>query len=277
MFDKHNKIPLPPPSRLGLLEQSTAKKRRDLCEPILQSKELYSTLIDSPCTKFEKVQFNNALSSATKFVLNRHLESIKKNPDIFKVSTPDDNLYPKIDNYNNEFKEPCIRNLNSESKKDTSQVDCQTQTSNICLLVEEIEELKKNEIKDIHQIKLQCCDLMKTRFKEIELEIEQQFSILENKVKANYEKLLNKVQDETNDSTESQISNMSIETVKEKKYTRMTDAYGILNNLNQNCSFLKTPKVKGITREEMLNRGTLTPCTLSFVLEEQLMHLNSSS
>lgn len=284
MFNKHDKIPLSPPSMIGLLEPSTAKKNHiDLCEPKLQSKELFNTLIDSPCTKFEKAQFKNALSSACKMVLNRNLESNKKNPDIFKESTPDVNLSHTIDNHNDtfdnysEFKLPCLTNLTSRSKRDTFQSDCQTQTPNMYLSVEKVEELKKNEIEDIRQIKLQCCDLIKTRLKETELEIEQQFSLLENKVIANYEKLLEKVQGENNDGIESQTLNMTMQTKKEKNYTRMTGAFGVLNNLNRDCSFLKTPKSKGTNREKMLNNGALTPSTMSFVIQEQLMHLNSSS
>jgi len=325
MFNNHNKIPLSPPSRIKLLESSMGKSRQKPYEPVLQSKELFNTLIDSPCTKYEKVQFNNALSSASKYLLNRHLESVQKNADIFNVSIPDVNLTSVYENNSNKLITPSLIDLSVTLKPDICQslsqsqtsnlplldevmkneeVDdtCKTQTSNMPLLVEEIEELKnkeiddirqtqtlnlsllvedieelkKKEIDDIRQTKLQCCNLMKTRFKEIELEIEKHFGIMENKVNENYDKLLKKVQDGNNDS-ESQTSNITAETVKEKNYTRMTGAYGIFNNLNKDCSFLKTPKTKGKTREEMLNKGVLTPCTMSFVLQEQLMHLNSSS
>ncbi|CAI6364021.1 unnamed protein product [Macrosiphum euphorbiae] len=326
MFSNHNKIPLSPPSRMKLLESSMGKSRQKPCEPVLQSKELFNTLIDSPCTKYEKVQFNNALSSASKYLLNRHLESVQQNSDIFNVSTPDVNLCPVNENHFNKFTAPSLIDLSITPKPDICQSHNQTQTSNlpllvevtknkknddICqnqtsnmpilveeieglknkdiddirptqisnlsLLVEDIEELKKKEIDDIRQTKSQCCDLMKTRFKEIELEIEKHFGIMENKVNENYDKLIKKIQDGNNDSVESQTSIVTTETVKEKNYTRMTGAFGIFNNLNKDCSFLKTPKTKGKTREEMLNKGVLTPCTMSFVLQEQLMHLNSSS
>jgi len=327
MFNNHNKIPLSPPSRTKLLESSMGKSRQKPCEPVLQSKELFNTLIDSPCTKYEKVQFNNALSSASKYLLNRHLESVQQNADIFNVSTPDVNLCPVNENHFNKFTTPSLLDLSITPKPDICKSHSQTQTSNlpsiievtknkkndeICqnqtsnvplsveeqieglknkdiddirqtqisnlsLLVEDIEELKKKEIDDIRQTKSQCCDLMKTRFKEIELEIEKHFGIMENKVNENYDKLIKKIQDGNNDSVESQTSIVTTETVKEKNYTRMTGAFGIFNNLNKDCSFLKTPKTKGKTREEMLNRGVLTPCTMSFVLQEQLMHLNSSS
>jgi len=326
MFNNHNKIPLSPPSRIKLLESSMGKSRQKPHEPVMQSKELFNTLIDSPCTKYEKVQFNNALSSASKYLLNRHLESVQKNADIFNVSIPDENLTPVNENNCNKFVTPSLIDLSNTLKPDIcqslSQIQVsnvpvldetmknkeiddtyktqvsnmplsveeieelknkeiddihQTQKLNLSLLAEDIEELKKKEIDDIRQTKLQCCNLMKTRFKEIELEIEKHFGIIENKVNENYDKLLKKVQDGNNDSVESQISNSTVETVKEKNYTRMTGAYGIFNNLNKDCSFLKTPKTKGKTREEMLNKGVLTPCTMSFVLQEQLMHLNSSS
>lgn len=277
MFGKHNKIPLSPPSRIKLLESSMVKNRKEPSEPVLQSKELFNTLIDSPCTKFEKVQFNNALSSASKYLLNRHLESVEKNPDIFKVTTPEPNLPSVNENNFNEFKTSCLIDLSISPKQDTHKFDCQTQTSNALLLYEEIEELKKNGIDEIRQSKLQCCDLIKTRFRELELEIEKHFGIMEKKVTESYDKLLKKVQDEKNDSAESQSTDITIETVKEKNYTRMTGAFGVLNNLNKDCSFLKTPKTKGKTREEMLSKGILTPSTMSFVIQEQLMHLNSSS
>jgi len=326
MFNNHNKIPLSPPSRIKLLESSMGKSRQKPYEPVMQSKELFNTLIDSPCTKYEKVQFNNALSSASKYLLNRHLESVQKNADIFNVSIPDENLTPVNENNFNKFVTPSLIDLSNTLKPDICQSLSQTQISNVpvlddtiknkeidntsktqisnkplsveeieelknkeiddihqtqklnlSLLVEDIEVLKKKEIDDIRQTKLQCCNLMKTRFKEIELEIEKHFGIIENKVNENYDKLLKKVQDGNNDSVESQISNSTAETVKEKNYTRMTGAYGIFNNLNKDCSFLKTPKTKGKTREEMLNKGILTPSTMSFVLQEQLMHLNSSS
>ncbi|XP_027842298.2 uncharacterized protein LOC114123488 isoform X1 [Aphis gossypii] len=326
MFNNHNKIPLSPPSRIKLLESSMGKSRQKPHEPVMQSKELFNTLIDSPCTKYEKVQFNNALSSASKYLLNRHLESVQNNADIFNVSIPDENLTPVNENNFNKFVTPSLIDLSNTLKPDICQSLSQSQVSNVpvldetmknkeiddtyktqvsnmplsveeieelknkeiddihqtqklnlSLLAEDIEELKKKEIDDIRQTKLQCCNLMKTRFKEIELEIEKHFGIIENKVNENYDKLLKKVQDGNNDSVESQISNSTVETVKEKNYTRMTGAYGIFNNLNKDCSFLKTPKTKGKTREEMLNKGVLTPCTMSFVLQEQLMHLNSSS
>ncbi|XP_001952616.2 uncharacterized protein LOC100165170 [Acyrthosiphon pisum] len=324
MFNNHNKIPLSPPSRIKLLESSMGKSRQKPCEPVLQSKELFNTLIDSPCTKYEKVQFNNALSSASKYLLNRHLESVQQNADIFNVSTPDVNLCPVSENHFNKFTTPSLIDLSITPKPDICQTHSQSQTSNLpllvevtknnddiyqnqtsnmpllveeiegfknkdiddirqtqisnlSLLVEDIEELKKKEIDDIRQTKSQCCDLMKTRFKEIELEIEKHFGIMENKVNENYDKLIKKFQDGNNDSVESQTSIVTTETVKEKNYTRMTGAFGIFNNLNKDCSFLKTPKTKGKTREEMLNKGVLTPCTMSFVLQEQLMHLNSSS
>lgn len=303
MFNNHNKIPLSPPSRIKLLESSMGKSRQKPCEPVLQSKELFNTLIDSPCTKYEKVQFNNALSSASKYLLNRHLESVQQNADIFNVSIPDVNECPVNENNFNKCITPSLIDQSITPKPDICQshsqaqtsnkpllveeiegsknkdIDdiCQIQISNLSLLVEDIEELKKKEIDDIRQTKSQCCDLMKTRFKEIELEIEKHFGIMENKVNENYDKLIKKIQNGNNDSVESQTSIVTTETVKEKNYTRMTGAFGIFNNLNKDCSFLKTPKTKGKTREEMLNKGVLTPCTMSFVLQEQLMHLNSSS
>lgn len=253
------------------------KNRRELNEPVLQSKELFNTLIDSPCTKFEKVQYNNALSSASKFLLNRHLESVQQNSDIFKVATPEVDVFQTNETNLNEFKTPRLIDLSITPKQNACQTDCQTQTSSIPLFIEEIEELKKNEIENIRSSKLQCCDLIKTRFKEIELEIEKHFGTMENKVTENYDKLLKKIQDGKNESGDSQKLDTTVETVKEKNYTRMTGAYGIFNNLNSNCSFLKTPKTKGKTREEMLTKGVLTPCTMSFVCQEQLMSLNSDS
>lgn len=254
------------------------KKRKEPNAPILQSKDLFNSLIDSPCTKFEKVQFNNALSSATKYLLNRHLESVNKNADIFVEKTPEVIAHP-TNEYN--FNEDESSNLNSYNnitvKQNAFQTDSQTQTSDIPSIFEDIEEMKKNQIENIRQIKSKCCDIIKTRLKEIELEIEKHFNIEENKVIEDYDKLLSKLQADKNDSAESETLDTTIETVKEKNYTRMTGTFGILNNLKQDCSFLKTPKIKGKTREEMLNQCTLTPCTMSFVLQEQLMHLNSSS
>lgn len=277
MFSKHNKIPLSPPSRTGILEASLKKNRKEPSEPILQSQELFHTLIDSPCTKYEKVMFNNALSSASKYLLNRHLESVEQNPDVFKVE-PKIDLPPAIENNFNEFKTPSLIDISITPKQEISQSNNQTQVSKyLPLTIEDIEELKTKEIEDIRQTKLNCCELIKNRFREIELEIEKTFSIMESQVTQNYDILLKKVQNDQNDSNESQSSNITVETVKEKNYTRMTGAFGILNNLNTECSFLKTPKTKGKTREEMLNKGTLTPGTMSFVLQEQLMHLNSSS
>jgi len=326
IFNSHNKIPLSPPSRIKLLESSMGKSRQKPCEPVLQSKELFNTLIDSPCTNYEKIQFNNALSSASKYLLNRHLESVQQNADMFNVSNPDMDLDHVNDNNFNKFITPSLIDLSitpkpepdickSDNHTKTSNLSlldevtknkkiddiCQTQkpnmpllveeiegsknediddihqTSNLSLLVEDIEELKKNEVDEIRQTKSLCCNLIKTRFKEIELEIEKQFGIMENKVNENYDKLIKKIQNGNNDTVESQTSNITTETVKEKNYTRMTGAFGIFNNLNTDCSFLKTPKTKGKTREEMLNKGVLTPCTMAFVLQEQLMHLNSSS
>jgi len=271
MFNKNCRIPLSPPSKTSLLEASMVKSRtKETSRPVLQSKDLFNTLIDSPCTKYEKVQYNNVLSSASKFLLNRHLESVKSHPDIFIETTPEVNE-------NREQKTPNLIDLSITPKQDACKSECQTQTSNAPLLVEEIEELKTNEIYNIRQTKLQCCDLIKTRFNEIESEVEKLFSIMENNVTENYDKLLKKVQDGNNDSTESKTSNLTVETVKEKNYTRMTGAFGILNNLDTGCSFLKTPKTKGKTREEMLNKGILTPGTMSYVIQEQLMHLNRSS
>ncbi|XP_015366561.1 PREDICTED: uncharacterized protein LOC107163601 [Diuraphis noxia] len=324
IFNNHNKIPLSPPSRIKRLESSMGRSRQQPCEPVLQSKELFNTLIDSPCTNYEKLQFNNALSSASKYLLNRHLESVQQNADMFNVSNPDVDLAHVNENNYNKFITPSLIDLSinpkpeldickSETKTSSlplldevsknkkidniclaqkpnmpllveeiegsknGDIDDIRQTSNLSLLVEDIEELKKNEIDDIRQTKSLCCDLIKTRFKEIELEIEKHFGIMENKVNENYDKLIKKIQDGNNDTVESQTSNVTTETVKEKNYTRMTGAFGIFNNLNKDCSFLKTPKTKGKTREEMLNKGVLTPCTMSFVLQEQLMHLNSSS
>jgi len=276
MFNKCSKIPLSPPSRVGILEASTVKSNlKEPKEPVLQSKDLFNALIDSPCTKYEKLKYNNALSSASKFLLNRHFESVKTHPDIFKEKIPEVNLPSENENYERNI--PNLMDISITPKQDKYQSECQTKISNTPLSIEEIEELKMKEIYNIHQTKLQCCDLIKNRFNEIELEVEQLFGVMENKVIENYEKLLKKVQDENNDSTESHTSNVTVETVKEKNYTRMTGAFGILNNLNTDCSFLKTPKAKIKTREEMLNKGILTPGTMSFVLQEQLMHLNSSS
>lgn len=326
IFNNHNKIPLSPPSRIKLLESSMGKSRQKPCEPVLQSKELFNSLIDSPCSHFEKLQFNNALSSASKYLLNRHLESVQQNADMFNVSNPDMDLAHVNENNFNKFITPSLIDLSIPLKPEpdicksdnqtkmsnlplldevskNKKIDgiCQTQksnmpllveeiegsknediddirqTSNLSLLVEDIEELKKNEVDEIRQTKSLCCNLIKTRLKEIELEIEKHFGIMENKVNENYDKLIKKIQDGNNDTVESQTSNITTETVKEKNYTRMTGAFGIFNNLNTDCSFLKTPKTKGKTREEMLSKGVLTPCTMSFVLQEQLMHLNSSS
>lgn len=278
MFHKHNKISLSPASTIGLFESSMVKNRREPCEPVLQSKELFNSLIDSPCTKYEKVQFNNALSSASKYLLNRHLDSVKTNADTFQVSTPDSDSLPCPNESNDVFKTPTFTDFISFSpKKDKSPINCHAQTSSTHLLIEDIEKQKEIEIDNIRQSKLQIFNFVQTQLKAFELEIEKQFSIMEDKVNENYDKLLKKVQDEKNNSVESQSSNNTVETVKEKNYSRMTGAFGILNNLNKDCSFLKTPKTKGKTREEMLNKGILTPCTMSFVLQEQLMNLNSSS
>lgn len=246
--------------------------------PILQSKNLFNSLIDSPCTQYEKVQFNNALSSATKYLLNRHLESVNKNADIFVEKTPEINAHP-INEYNfNKDESSNLNNYNNiTAKQNTFQTDSQTQTSDFSSVFEDIEEMKKLQIENVRQIKSKCCDIIKTRFKEIELEIEKHFNIEENKVIEDYDKLLSKLHTDKSDCAESETLNTTVETVKEKNYTRMTGTFGILNNLKQDCSFLKTPRVKGKTREEMLNQGTLTPCTMSFMLQEQLMHLNSSS
>lgn len=290
MINKH-KVPLEASSKIGFLESSLVKNRCKPSEPVLQSKELYSTLIDSPCTKYQKVQFNNALSSASKYLLNRHLESIQNHTDIFSEKTPETNLSLVNENILNEFKTPHLMDLSITPKQDKSDFNTKTsdvplsvedleelqKTSDIPLLTEDLEELKKSEIEEIRQIKLKCCDLIKTRFKDIELEIEENFGILENKVTDNYNKLLKKIQDRKDCSPQSQLSDITVETVKEKKYSRMTGGFGFLNNLNQDCSFLKTPKIKGKTREEMLKKSTLTPSTMSFVLQEQLMHLNSNS
>jgi hypothetical protein len=293
VLNKH-KIPLETSSKIGFLESSLVKNHCKPSEPVLQSKELYSTLIDSPCTKYQKMQFDNALSSASKYLLNRHLESIQNHADIFSVKTPETNLPLVNENNLNESKTPHLMDLSITPKQDTSnKFDFHTQTSDvpllvenveelqkisdIPLLVEDLEELKKSEIEEIRQSKLKCCDLIKIRFKEIELEIEKNFNIMENKVTDNYNKLLKKIQDGKDCSPQSQLSEITVETVKEKKYSRMTGGFGFLNNLNQDCSFLKTPKIKGKTREDMLKNSTLTPCTMSFVLQEQLMHLNSNS
>jgi len=274
LFNKHIKIPLSPPIKSRVIESSMMKKRTEPQEPVLQSKQLFNTLIDSPCTKFEKVQYNNALSSATKFLLNRHLESVSNNSDIFQETTPTEEISSDIEYKLNEHE----TDLDITSKQNIFLSDCETQTSNIPFIAEDIEELKKNEIENIHQAKLKCCDLIKTQLKIVELEIEKHFSVLENKVTENYDKLLNKIQYRKNESDESiDTFDTTVETVKEKNYTRMTGAFGILNNLNQECSFLKTPNTKGKTREEMLKKGTLTPCTMSFVLQEQLMNLDNSS
>lgn len=268
-----DKIPSSPNSITGSFNSSLfSNHKREFSEPILQSTELFHTLIDSPCSKFEKIQFNNALSSATKYLLNRHLESVNHNTDIFK-----ENVYSTNKNYCKEFKIPQLTNLHITPNEKTHKVDCQTQTSNTPSLIEEIEQQKKNEIEVIRQTKLQCCDSIKTQFKEIELEIEKTFGILENKVIDNYNKLLKKVSKENNDSDESQ--DKTVITVEAENSTRMTGAFGVLNNFNKGCSFLKTPKTKKskTMHEEILNNGTLTPNTMSFVLHEQLMHLNSNS
>lgn len=278
MFHKHNKIPLSPPSNIRLFESSMVKSRREPSEPVLQSKDLFNSLIDSPCTKYEKVQFNNALSSASKYLLNRHLDSFKTNADIFQVSTPNSDNIPCTNEDNDVFKTPTLIDFDSSSSmQDKTQINCQTHTSSTHILIQDIEEQKEIEIDNIRQSKLQLFNFAQTQFKLIELEIEKQFSTMENKVKENYDKLLKKIQDEKNNSVESQSSNNTIETVKEKNYSRITGAFGILNNINNKCSFLKTPKTKGKTREEMLNNGNLTPCTMSFVIQEQLMNLNCSS
>lgn len=285
-MNKKDKIPLSPISRIGHLDLSVVNNRRELSKPVLQSKELYHTLIDSPCTKLGKVQFTNALSSATKYLLNRHLESVNQNTDIFKESTPGEDVYSTNKSCFNEFKTPQLIDLSFTPEKKTHEIDCQTQISNT--LIEEIEQQKKNEIEDIRQTKLLCSHSIKIQLKEIELEIEKTFSILENKVTENYDKLLKKVYDEKTDSIVSQNNTVIAvkkekivneeKTEKGKNYTRMTGAYGVLNNFNKECSFLKTPKGKGSqTREEMMYKGSLTPSTMAFVVHEQLMHLNSSS
>lgn len=286
-LDEENTYELPksPFSRTGHLDLSDINNRRkEFSKPVLQSKELFHTLIDSPCTKLEKVQFNNALSSASKYLINHHLESVNQNIDLFKESTPVEDVYSTNKSYFNEFKTPNLIELSFTSANKTHETDSQTQTSSA--LIEEIEKQKKNEIEDIQQTKLLCCDTIKTRFKEIELEIEKTFSILENKVTENYDRLLKKVYDEKNDSV---FQDNTVITVKEKKivnkekivqgknYSRMTGAYGVLNNFSKDCSFLKTPKGKGQTREEMMYKSSLTPSTMAFVVQEQLMHLNSSS
>lgn len=253
------------------------KKRTEPNAPVLQSKDLFNSLIDSPCTQYEKVQFNNALSSATKYLLNRHLESINKNADIFVEKTLEINAHPTNEYNINKDESSNLNNYNNITvKQNKFQTDSQTQTD-ISSIFEDIEEMKKVQIENVRQIKSKCCDIIKTRFKEIELEIEKHFNIEENKVIESYNTLLSKHQADKSDSSESETLDATVETVKEKNYTRMTGTFGILNNLKQDCSFLKTPKVKGRTREEMLNQGTLTPCTMSFMLQEQLMHLNSSS
>lgn len=269
------------PSRMSFLDSSMVKNRCKPSEPILQSKELYSTLIDSPCTKYQKVQFNNALSSASKYLLNRHLESVQNNAELFKEKTPEANLPSINENDLNEIKTTDLMDLSNTPKQEKYQSGSHIQTSSIPknspLLIEDIEEIKKSEIEEIRQTKLKCCDLIKTRFKEIELEIEKNFDLMENKVTDNYDKLLKIVQDRKDCSPQSQRSDSTVETVKEKNYSRMTGGFGFLNNLNRDCSFLKTPKAVGKTREEMLKKTTLTPSTMSFVLQEQLMHLNSNS
>jgi len=269
---------LPPPSKSKFFETSIVKRHKEPSEPVLQSKNLFNSLIDSPCTKYAKIQYNNALSSASKLLINRHLKSVNENADIFKETTPEMNLASACEytisdcetvdtQHSNDY-----NNITVQPK--SFQTDCQIQTSDIPLFAENIEEQKHNQIEDVRQMKLKFSELIRTRFREFELEIEKHFSILENKITENYDKLLNKMQC---DKTESPSLDTTIETIKGKNYTRMTGTSGILNNINQNCSFLKTPKTKGKTREEMLNQGVLTPCTMSFVLQEQLMNLNSSS
>lgn len=203
---------------------------------------------------------------------------MSENADIFKETTPETNLASAneytFDECETVYKQHSNGYNDITVQPKSFQTDCQTQTSDIPLFVENIEEQKQNQIEDIHQMKLKFREFIQTRFQEIELGIEKHFSILENKITEDYDKLLNKMQCV---KTESPSLDTTVETVKEKNYTRMTGTLGILNNINRDCSFLKTPKTKGKTREEMLNQGTLTPCTMSFVLQEQLMNLNSSS
>lgn len=275
MLSKQNKMPLSPPSRSRFFESSMIKKCKEPIEPVLQSKELFNSLIDSPCTKFEKVQFNNALSSASKYLLNRHLDSVKSNVDIFKETSPDLNLTVVNKKNLNDCNNPCSKydsSLNQKTLSSKTYSDSQTQTSKMRLKVDNIEENKKNQIEDIHQAKLKLCESVRACFNEIELHIEKQFGIIENKITEKYENQLRNICNENNDSDESQTLDTTVETVKEKNYTRMTGAFGILNNLNQDCSFLKTPQTTRITRKDIL-----TPHTMSFVIQEQLMNLNSSS
>ncbi|XP_050531828.1 uncharacterized protein LOC126900273 [Daktulosphaira vitifoliae] len=285
MYGHFNKIPLSPPNRTGFFEASMTKnlKNGELKNPILQSKELFSTLIDSPCTKYEKVQFNNALSSASKYLLNRHLESIEKNVDKFDSTSPDIVLPKSSQNLNSfkseEFKTPYQVDLTITPEKNVFQPENKSLSSDIGLLIENIEKSKANQLKNIRESKIQCCNMLKNRFREIELEIEKHFGTIESDINEDYEKLINII-NEKKIENESTVQN-SVTTVKEtdtkkKNYSRMTGAFGILNNLNTECSFLKTPKTKGKTREEMLSKGTLTPSTMSFVLQEQLLSLDNS-
>ncbi|XP_050437212.1 uncharacterized protein LOC126843624 isoform X2 [Adelges cooleyi] len=282
VFNHYNKIPLSPPNRTGLLEASMVKNRKE-CEihrPILQSEELFNTLIDSPCTKYGKVQFNNALSSASKYLLSRHLESVEKNADEFCETPTNINLPLPTQIKTDEFKTPYLIDLNDTPKQVIPQLENETVTQSIEDLIEDIEKLKKDQLENVNKSKSECFNMLKSRLKEIELEIENHFRTVEKNITENHDKIINMIKDKKKNSVTSKSTGVDAvkeETVvKEKNYTRMTGAFGILNNLNKDCSFLKTPKTKGKTREEMLNKGILTPGTMSFVVQEQLMSLDNS-
>lgn len=249
------------------------KNHRELSEPVIQSEELFNTLIDSPCTKYEKVLYSNALSKVSNKFFNCNLESKKQNHEVFKATIPKINLLPNNKNNFNKFKIPSLKDK-IISKQDTSQYNNESQTLKKLSLNEEIEEKKTKEIENIRQIKVECFNLIKIQSREIEEEIEKEFGLMENKVNNNYEKLLNKVQGQS-DGADSPTSNITSETIKEQNSTEISAFHGISNKFNKKYIFSYTPQANSKTNEQ-LNKDTLTPATNSFVLQEQLIQLNGS-
>lgn len=162
-------------------------------ESVIQSKELFNTLIDLPCTKHENELFSNALSKVSKMSLNLNVESMKQNREVFKATNPKINLLPANNKKFHEFKTHSLKDK-IISKQDTRQYNNQSPTLNKPSLNEMIEEQKIKKIENIHRTKVQCCDLIKIMCREIEEEIKKKFGLLEYKVNNNYEQLLKKVQ-----------------------------------------------------------------------------------
>lgn len=273
-----DKTPLKTTKRVSFVEPSIVEERHEPSELALQNIEPLSTLDDSPHTKYEKIQFINALSYIAKYSLNGHQESVQKRAEILSVRMPKESLPTINENNLNELEIPNLTDLSTTQEEEIHQSDSHTQASNLPLLIKHVEEFKNNGIEENRQNKEKCCNLIKNRFREIELEIEENFGIVESKINNNYDELLKKIQDGKYCSLQSQQSDISVETVIEKSYSRLTGSFGFLNNLNKNCSFLKTPEVKARTQEEILRRPTLlTPSTMSNVLQEQLNRLNSNT